>query len=175
MKMIAFAPLVLVFVMGALGAQTNPENQRFTLTIKAVKPEVTQGSDIDIAITTTNLTDKFLEFQFGNQGNVAIGFEYYVLDEKGAPVAKYGTRYLHFPDGQTVPYPKPPGKSMPGGIPPGQSSQGGSKISDLYNFDHPGKYTIQVSQTEESSTTPVYSNIITVTVVAPDPAPDAAK
>jgi len=175
MKTLAFVSLVLVVFAGALTGQTNPENPKFTVTIKAIMPEVTLGSDIDIAITTTNISEEPLSFLFGNRGNVAIGFEYIVLDEKGAPVAKHGTRYLHFPDGQTVPYPTPPGKSMSGGISPGKSSQGGSKVSDLYNFDHPGKYTIQVSQKEESSPTPVYSNTITITVVTPDPAPNAAK
>jgi hypothetical protein len=174
-RIFASVLLVLLVFSGALDGQMNPENPKFSLTIKASKPEVTLGSDIDIAITTTNLTEKFLTFLFGNQGNVAVGFEYFVLDEKSAPVAKYGTRYLHFPDGQTVEYPKPPGKSMLGGIPPGESSQTGSKISDIYNFDHPGKYTIQVSRKEESSSIPVYSNIITITVLAPPTVADAPK
>jgi hypothetical protein len=175
MKTLAFVSLVLFAFAAALAGQSNSEKPTFTLEIKAAKPEVTLGSDIDLAITTRNISEKPLTFLFGNQGNVAVGFEYFVLDEKGAPVAKFATKYLSFPDGQTVPYPKPPGKSMSGGIPPGDSSYEGSKISDIYNFDHPGKYTIQVSRREQSSPTPVYSNTITITVVAPDPAPDAAK
>ena len=174
---ITFVFVLLIFsvLIGALKGQTNQENPKFSVSVKAAKPEVTLGADIDIAITTTNLTEKFLTFLFARQGNVAVGFEYFVLDEKGAPVAKYGTRYLQLPSGETVPYPPLPGKSMLGGIPPKENSQEGSRISDLYNFDHPGKYTIQVSRKEESSSTPVYSNIITVTVLAPEPAPDAAK
>jgi len=175
MKMLAIAPLVLFVFAGVGDGQTNPEPPRFSLTIKAVKPEVTLGSDIDIAITTMNLTDNFLDFQFGNQGNVAIGYKYIVLDEKGVPVTKYGQRTKTLPNGGIWHIPSPPGKSMSGGIPPGDSSLQSSKISDLYKFDHPGKYTIQVSRAEESSPTPVYSNIITITVVDADSAPDAAK
>jgi hypothetical protein len=175
MKMVVFSLLGFVVFCGTLNAQTNPENPKFSLTIKTFKPEVTLGSAIDIAVTTTNISDETLIFQFGNHGNVAVAYQYDVRDEKGAPVAKYGQRYLHFPNGETVPYPSLPGRSMLGGIRPGESTEEGSMVSDIYNFDHPGKYTIQVSRKESWSPSPVYSNIITIIVVAPQPTSDTPQ
>ena len=175
-KLLAPALLVLVVFAGALAAQTNPEQPRFSVTIKALKSEVTLGSDIDIAITTTNLTDETLIFQFGRHGNVADGFEYDVRDEQGAPVAKHEEhRTKHLANGEIWHIPSPTGRSMLGRIRPGESSGRYSTISDIYKFDHPGKYTIQVSQKESGSLVPIYSNTITVTVVIPAPAADAAK
>jgi hypothetical protein len=56
-----------------------------------------------------------------------------------------------------------------------------STISDDYNFDHPGKYTIRVwkpatkGTPEKPELNRVYSNTITITVVAPETPADAPK
>jgi hypothetical protein len=175
MKGLAFALLPPVVIVSALIAQTNPENPKFTLTIKAYKSEVTLGSDIGIAITVRSISDENFTYLFGNQGNVADGYEYDVRDEKGVPVAMYGKRTLHLPNGETLQYPRPPGRSFVGGMRPGDSYEQGSTISDIFQFDHPGKYTIQVSRKESWMPSPVYSNIITITVLLTDTKPTTGE
>ena len=67
-KMLPSALLASVVLAVALSAQTNPDNPKFSLTIKADKPEVSLGSEIVFGITTTNLSDGPLVFDFGHQG-----------------------------------------------------------------------------------------------------------
>jgi hypothetical protein len=169
MKILASALLVLVVFACTLHGQTNPVSPKFTLVIKAYKSEVALGSEIGIAITVKSISDEKFTYLFGNQGNVADGYEYDVRDEKGVPVARYGKRVLQLPNGETLQYPRPPGRSFVGEMRPGDSYEQGSTVSDIFQFDHPGKYTIQVSRKESWSPSPVYSNIITVTVLAPEP------
>jgi hypothetical protein len=87
------------------------------------------------------------------------GYRYDVRDELSAPVAKV----VH----NDPLYPKHlPGSVMigKGEIRPGKSWDQIARISDVYSFDHPGKYTIQVSRRVSNSSV-IYSNIITITVL----------
>lgn len=177
MKLLASALLGFVVFSVPLSAQTNPENPKFTLTIKADHSEVTLGSDIDISITIKNISDEPLRFLFASHGDVADGDQYDVWDEKGAPVAKYPEhRTAQLPNGETWHIPTPPsGPSGLGGIRPGESVEEGSTVSEIYRFDHPGKYTIQVSRKESWSPSPIYSNIITITVLPASSSPQAQQ
>jgi hypothetical protein len=156
-------------------AQTIPENTKFKLVISSDKPEVTLGSDIRIEITIMNISEETLEFSFTHSGNMPSGFEYDIRDEQDAVVTKFGKRYSHFPNGDTMEIPKPPGSMRWGVIKPGNSVMTSATISDDYNFDHPGKYTIRVwkpatkGTPEKPELNRVYSNTITITVVAPEP------
>ncbi len=171
MKMLASALLGFVVFAAPINAQTNPDGPKFTLTIRAYQSEVTLGSQFGIAITIRNISDESLSFRFARHGAVADGDQYEVRDENGKRVARFGEeRTAQLPNGGTWHIPAGPvGPSGVGWIRPGESTEEGSMISDDYNFDHPGKYTIQVSRKESWSPTPIYSNIITITVVEPKP------
>jgi hypothetical protein len=168
------APVVFASV---LIAQTNPDNPKFSLTIKAFKSEVALGSEIGIAITIANISDDYIALDFGHYGRMPRGYEFDIRDEQGKPVARYGKRYLQLQDGNTLQYPSElPGSVLKAGIEPGKSIEQGAMLSEVYPFDHPGKYTIQVSRPATLGTpgkpelNRVYSNTITVTVLPATPA-----
>jgi hypothetical protein len=166
MKALIFAFLASFGFVSVLSAQTNPDTPKFSLTITADKPEVTLGTDINIGIKITNISEEPLNFIFGNRGNVAIGYQYDVRDEQGAVVAKRAVRQdpvFHLPS-------KLPGSTLRGVIQPGKSIGEATTISDVYQFDRPGTYTIQVSRKEPGMPL-VQSNIITITVLPAPPPP----
>lgn len=178
MKVLVLALLVLVVSVCVLNAQTNPEPPKFTIVISADKPEVTLGADITIAITITNISEEEIGIACGNWGRVQAGYQYDMQDEQDAAVARFGPRYRKMPDGFMFRLPdRDPGSIMPGGcgIKPGGFMKVDSTISDEYNFGHPGKYTIRVWKPAKKGTPEkpelnrVYSNTITITVVAPEP------
>jgi hypothetical protein len=88
---------------------------------------------------------------------VASGYQYEVRDEQGAMAAKVVPRHLV-------------GRSGQGILKPGNSIESGTWISAVYQFDRPGKYTIQVSRKEPGMPL-VQSNIITITVLPAPPPP----
>ena len=65
-KILAFALLATVVIICACAAQTNPDTPKFSLTITADKSEVTLGSDIEVGIKITNISEEPLNFIFGN-------------------------------------------------------------------------------------------------------------
>jgi hypothetical protein len=154
----------------------------FSLSINTLKPKVILGSDIDIGISLTNVSDHPITLTFGHAGNVACCYEYDVLDEQGVPVAKVGKRYAQLPNGERMELPKiGPGSVAEGTIAPGKGEGSNSTISDKYQFDHPGKYTIQVSRQdpeamdENGNPVVVRSNTLTITVLPTDSTPSATQ
>jgi len=180
MRASTFALLAPVLFAGVLVAQTHPENPKFTIVISADKPVVTLGADITIAITVTNISEDEIGIACGNWGRVQSGYQYDMRDEQGAAVARFGPRYRKMPDGSMFRLPdRDPGDSMPGGcgIKPGKFMDVDSTISDEYNFDHPGKYTIRVWKPAKMGTPEkpeldrIYSNTITIIVLPSDTKP----
>ena len=178
MKMLAFIPFLAaaLFVCGsALNAQTNPDDPKFSLDIKTLRPDIVLGADIDIEIKLTNTSTETLTFAFGKRGDLPVGYTWEVRDEMDAPVARSGKRTTQLPNGQIwqVP-PHPPGSTIQGRVEPGKTILEGARINNAFPFDHPGKYTIRVSRTPPWSPT-IYSNTITITALPkadePPPAP----
>jgi hypothetical protein len=173
MSVLAIVLLVPVLFAGSLAAQTTSEKPKFTIVISAVKPEVPLGSDIAIAITETNISEEPITMESGYHGNMPDGIYYDVRDEHGAEAAK-----AVYTDGRPS---RPSGSRRLGELKPGDHVMTGATISDDYNFNQVGKYTIRAwrpktrGNPDNSESNRVYSNIITITVVAPVPAPDAAK
>jgi hypothetical protein len=173
LNVLAFALLAPFVFASVLAAQTGPEPPKLSIVISAEQPEVLLGSDIVIAITITNISDEGIGIECGNHGNVQDGYQYDLRDEQGTKVPK-----MVYNDGRPS---RPPGNPMPGGcgIKPGGFMKVYSTISDDYNFDHPGKYTIRVwkpatrGTPDKPESNRVYSNTITITVVEP-PTPAAA-
>ena len=176
-KVSGFALLVFALSASEIAAQSNPEKPKFSLTIKAQRSEVAVGSDIQIEITITNTSDDPLIFASGRHGNLPDGYEYDVHDEQGTMAVKFGKRYVQLPDGNILQLPsRPAGSHSLGGqgIQPGKSIDELATISDVYQLNHPGKYTIQVSRKEPWSPT-IYSNTITISVMAAEPEAEAPK
>jgi len=181
MKVLALVLLAPVAFSSVTFGQTGPESPKFTLVISTDKPEVTLGSDIAIAIKITNISDAPLTSSFGYHGRMPEGYQFEMRDEQGATVAKFGPRYRQLPNGNILQFPSRPAGSMRWGeINPGKSVEEQATISDYYNFDHPGKYTIRVwkpatmGTPEKPELNRIYSNTITITVVgteAPATAP----
>lgn len=144
-------------VVAQSSSQTATSAPGFSLTIYAAKPEVTLGSNLWIGIRVTNVSKNPIQLLFGRYGNVSIGFKYDVRGEKGAELKKVQHSGGLRPS-------QPPGSERPGVIQPGQSEEVATMVSDIYQFDHPGKYTIQVSRKERGMPI-VLSNTITVTAV----------
>jgi hypothetical protein len=180
-RVLTFALLAPFVFASVLAAQTGPEPPKFAIVISAEKPEVPLGSDIVIAIAITNISEEGISIGCGYHGNVQDGYQYDIRDGLGVVVPQIGKRYAHFSDGGTMEIPRPPGDPRPGGcgIKPRGFIKVYSTISDDYNFDHPGKYTIRVwkpatmGAPEKPESNRVYSNTITITVVEP-PTPAAA-
>ncbi|MGA3264947.1 MAG: hypothetical protein ABSC47_12995 [Terracidiphilus sp.] len=182
MRVLTFSLLAPVVFTGALTAQTNPEPPKFTIVISPDKSEVNLGSDIAIAITITNISEESLTFSFGYHGRMPDGYHFDMRDEQDAKVAKFGPRYRRLPNGNMFRLPDRPAGSMRwGAISPGKSVEEHATISDDYNFDHPGKYTIRVWKPatmgipDKPELNRVYSNTITVTVVVPTPEAETPK
>ncbi len=178
MKVLIFALLAPVVSVSMLAAQTNPVSPKFTLVIGADKSEVALGSDIAITITITNISEEPLTFSFGYSGRMPDGYQFDIRDEQGATVSRFGPRYRRLPNGNMFRLPdRAAGSVRQGAVNPGKSVEEHATISDDYNFDHPGKYTIRVwkpatmGTPEKPELDRVYSNTITVTVL---PADDAA-
>jgi hypothetical protein len=174
-KVLAIAVLAPVVSAIVLAAQTAPESSKFTLVISTDKPEVTLGSDIAIAIKITNISDAPLTFSFGYHGRMPDDYQFDMRDEQGTTVARFGPRYKQLPDGFMFRLPDRPAGSMRWGeIDPGKSVEVHATISDDYNFDHPGKYTIRIwkpatmGTPEKPELNRIYSNSITVTVLPAD-------
>ncbi len=161
--------LILVFFVPnlfvlSLAAQANQE-PKFTVIIRAESPEVIAGSDVDIWIKTTNISEELVFVYFGEHGNLPDGFHYDIRDGQGAEVAKTVFNDIRPSRG--------PGSTRSGHLAPGKSTEARARVSDVYPLDRPGKYTIRVwrraaNVLDDSESNRVYSNTITITVVGPE-------
>jgi len=157
MKALIFVFLASFGFASVLSAQTNPDIPKFTLTLTAYPREVTLGSNIEIWIKMTNISEDTLTLVFGDWNGVATDYQYEVRDEQGAMAAKVVPHHLV-------------GSNRRGILKPGDSIGSRTLINAVYQFDHPGKYTIQVSRKEPGMPL-VQSNIITITVLPAPPSP----
>jgi hypothetical protein len=165
-RVIIFAFLVPGAFLNVLTAQLVSETPKFSLAIKAEKSEVVLGSDVAIRITITNISEETLTLSAGYHGNLPDGYQYEVRDEQGTLNARVGKRYHKLLNGETVQLPsRLSGSSRMGGLQPGKSIEDSATVSDVYQFNSPGKYTIQASRKLPGKPV-VRSNIITITVVA---------
>lgn len=167
MKKITFALLAPAAFVVALSAQSGSESPNLMIVINTEKPAVTLGSEIVITIRVTNISMEGVSMtSCAYHGNMPEGYHYDLRDEQGAAVPKIINQDPLRPT-------RPPGNPMPGGcgIKPGKSLEESATLSDEFNFDRPGKYTIRVwkpattGTPEGSQSNRVYSNAITVTVL----------
>ena len=162
-------------------AQSEPANPPFTLTIsynqqnpnlETVSGHVVRaGAWVAFRIRKTNITDHEIIKLSDAPG--AFGYMYDVRDGSGNVVEfKKHEGLMMTSDGEN----RISGtKDMV--LQPGESKSNFESLESLYEIDKPGTYTIQVSEhvSNDPASEVVKSNIITVTVVAPDPPADEAK
>lgn len=149
-----------------------PQGPKFTIDVNAVNPVIQLGSDVLVDVSVTNISEKPIPIPvLGWHGTLIDSIRYDVRDDRGAPVARYVQRYAKLSNGKTFPIPTRLPGSFNGGsteIMPGKSDeiQHEGRISEVYSFDHLGKYTVQAS-IKAPGMPAVHSNTITITVVAP--------
>lgn len=125
------------------------------------------GDDMWLTIVMTNLTNHDIDCSEEDAGGYDRTFGYEAIDESGKPVEarKQGTESHNHGCSMAA------GERLPGEI----------LIDRVFKLNKPGRYTIRVSRREpfvedEKGESPlVWSNPITITVVAADTAPAAAK
>jgi len=137
----------------------------FTLTVRAEThdtdpSEFRAGSRVRITVTMTNTTDHEIDRSGMFYHGVDASFFYDVKDEDGKQPEK--VVHLH-PELDTA-------KPFWSGVLPGEPGLTKTDLSQLYKFDRPGKYFIQVSRPDndclDANGKPavVKSNIITITI-----------
>jgi len=147
----------------------------FTLSIRGgddagTRYEFKVGSMVAITISMTNIVNHDIDYS-GYSWHLDSSYNYLVWDEDGKPAEKI---FFGDPDRST---------SSPywSGISPGKTKTYEADLEEIYKFDRPGKYTVQVSRPDEDyldengKPTVVKSNIITITIVAADASADTPK
>jgi hypothetical protein len=137
----------------------------FTLTVKAGNPdadssEFRAGSKVRITVMMTNTTDHVIDRSGVFFHGVDASFFYDVKDEDGKQPEKLV--HLH-PELDTL-------KPFWSSVLPGEPSLTKTDLSQLYKFDRPGKYFIQVSRPDldcldkDGKPAVVKSNTITISI-----------
>jgi hypothetical protein len=136
----------------------------FTLSIRGgddagTRQEFKIGSMVAITVSTTNVTKHDIDYS-GYFRHLDEQFSYLVWDEDGKPAEKVS---FGDPDLSTS-------KSFWSGISPGKTETYEADLEQIYKFDKPGKYTVQVSRPdpdcldENGKPVVVKSNTITITI-----------
>jgi hypothetical protein len=164
----AILAAVVFMAMCASAQSTIPA---FTLQLGNSKIKVLASNVVWIEIVQTNVSNKRISCTYTGGNAVNRQYHYEVTSEDGNPAEKV-VPSAHVP---------PPGDYMQCELDPGESNTNAICLSNVFKLDKPGKYTVQVwrpdpdSIDSDGNPTKVYSNSITITVVAADSAPDAAK
>jgi hypothetical protein len=109
----------------------------FNLTLSAVEPRLIAGSPVDLEVVMTNTSNHEVDCTSNYSNALDRNYLYDVRDAEGWPVPRIEKKYH---GGFNI---------WPCTLKPGQSDNpGGGRISILYDFSQPGKYTIQVSRAQ---------------------------
>jgi hypothetical protein len=158
MKRFLKSVLIAALVTGvgrANSASPKQSDPSFSITIKAVEPEVKAGAEVYVRVRLTNTSQREI---MGGSGFHAQGldtsYEYNCHDAGGKSVAKEIA-----PDGSVHDAPI---------LKPGESHEELAPVSRACDLTRPGRYTIQLSRTDprDPRRTVVKSNTIAI-LVAP--------
>jgi uncharacterized cupredoxin-like copper-binding protein len=164
---------LLALVLLGTAVMAFPQTAPFAIALSAAKSQVKAGEPVDLIVVMTNTSDHEVDCTSNGSNALDRNYEYDVTDEKGQPVRKIEKEHH---GGSSI---------WPCVIKPGQTALAtGGRISVLYDFSQPGKYTILVSRgvwgdenrpgTFERGSGYQYfvkSNIIVVTVLPNDDSP----
>jgi hypothetical protein len=132
----------------------------FTLTISTKTTEFRVGSRVSIDVVMQNITKHTIDHSDWYSDAGEMSFSCDVRDEDGKSIEKIAHQH---PELDTPSY-------YWGAVPPGESIASKLRISRLYKFDKPGKYTIQVSRPDpdfpdvNGKPALIKSNTITITI-----------
>ncbi len=165
---------LIAFALLGTAMLAHSQTAPFTIALSADRNKVVSGDPVDLIVVMTNTSNHDVDCTVNASNALDRNYVYDVTDEDGQAVPKIEKPYH---GGSSV---------WPCILKPGQSdTPGGGRISVLYDFRHPGKYTIQVSRglwgnenrpetagTGKEHQPFVKSNTIVVTVL---PKPEAAE
>jgi hypothetical protein len=151
-------PAAVLFMAMCVSAQS--ANPAFTLKLSTKTNEVRAKDVVRIEIVQTNVSNKRISCAYTGGNAINTQYRYEVTDEGGNPAEKV-VPSAHVP---------PPGEYMQCELDPGDSDTNLIHLSNVFKFDKPGKYTIQVwrpdpdSKDSDGNPIKVYSNTVTITV-----------
>lgn len=154
-----YAAVVLCALIASRTLIAQP-SASFTLNLNAKKPEFRLGDVVQITIVQANTSSHRISCAYSGGNAVNTRYSYEVSYEDGKPAGKVAQS----------PYVPPPDDYMQCEIDRGESNTNTICLSNVYVFDKPGKYTVQVwrrdPDTKDSEGNPVkvYSNTITITI-----------
>jgi hypothetical protein len=167
------ASLLTSPLLPAQGTGAADNSPKCSVAISAKKSEVTLGKAIVLTIKTTNISDETIELSFGHRGDMPDAFQFEILDENGQPVKKNGHRFVTLPNGEVVEAPATlAGSRRIGAMAPGETWELQAIITEEYDFDHPGSYSIRACLPARNATSThaafprVCSDPATITVLA---------
>jgi hypothetical protein len=137
----------------------------FTLSIRGgddagARYEFKVGSIVAITISMTNIANHDIDYSSHFWHGLIGNYNYLVWDEDGKPAEKI---FFGDPDRSTS-------SQYWSGISPGKTETYEADLEQIYKFDRPGRYTVQVSRPDcdylDANGKPVviHSNIITITI-----------
>ncbi len=152
---VAFSNAIAITVTPAAQVQQSLELPKaaFSLNIDANPDVIKLGSRFGIVVDATNTTQHDIDLDNSPASN-----SIEILDSNGvAPPLTDAGRLLKNLSGKR-------GDHFIHLKPREEKGMGGILLSDLYNLTQPGRYTVQVSRTDEETKTLVKSNVITITI-----------
>jgi uncharacterized protein (DUF58 family) len=133
----------------------------FSLNISAKDDTVPAGSTVKVEIVLTNTSNRviYIIHEKAPDAGEQAGFTLDVRNADGSVVAftRYGQKFFNHEAvflGAPAPFALKPGNPLKDEI----------VVSKLFDLSKPGKYSIQVKRLDDSSSTEVSSNIISVTI-----------
>lgn len=140
--------------------QSSPQPQAFRITLKLERPEAKAGQDVFVDIQLTNTSDHDINCSTAYVNGVDMNYDFDVRDAKGIAVKK-----------SEVPS-NLPGHFVLCTVAPGKSVTTKSRLSYTHALAFPGKYSIQAFKKAGGGTGgAIKSNVVSLTVVDPAPAP----
>ena len=154
----------IAFTLGQLAAQETAK-QPFSIAISALSPSYKAGSSVELKVVITNTSDHEIDAGSVYDGSINATYEYDVRDIAGdrAPLKTVRGSYR-----ATV---------MTRTLKPGESASDRTNVAKWVELSQPGEYVIQLSRRVNGHVEDdvVKSNIITITVVPPDPPANEPK
>jgi hypothetical protein len=179
-QFLVFGLSVLLMQVQVLRAQESQGRPAVTIAIMAVNPVAVLGTDVTISIKMTNISDENIVFIGGYRGSLPDGYGYEIRNEQGGLVQRFGPRYVTMPNGEQFRLPtRSPGTTRWGNVLPGGSTETRATLSDDFNFESPGTYTIRVwsvpvlnipegMDPNAQGVGKAYSNTVTIKLLPPD-------
>lgn len=152
---ILIASQILLLSSWAFSQQRSPA---YSLTIKAESPHVKSTNEVAIDIEIKNISKDPITCQRGLvSGALDIAFQYDVRTADGHVI----------PRRKLDPHVGVASSAWPCFLQPGETAQSRAVVGRFYDMDVPGKYLIQISQSDYETHEAVNSNQIEVTIDPP--------